>query len=408
MGKRLKQNTGTVGVAARCEEKPNAAKEIFQDPDRADNTVPRAKKSKWFWVGLALYAALLLAVSAFLQITLWRYLKSSQAEMDRQAAEQAAIQAREKALHQAPQLAFEDWKNGLTADYWTDLWYAGAHSDLDARESVRAYMAEQFAPEAIEAYKAAGFTDEMPVYVLKNGEISLARVILTGSELDWTVSEVELLIEGTFSASVTVADSCHVYLNGREVGEEYAKSVKSLFRYEPLMERLEGAVAWVNYSVDGLLLEPEVAVESPDGCTLIQTEDGDYLLGMAEDTGSYTDRAVDFVRSYLYYYMSGCYNTEENLSSVLSRLTPGTQAYQDIRETYAGVVWATAYSSIDTSKTTAGNVLVWANNCFSVDVAYDADCRWGGVHVDYAEAVMRVYFLRAGSAYIISNFETLF
>ena len=398
---------GAPDAGLRGDEQPEPVQTAAGTPVQTGNTASRSEKKRWFLLGLAVYLVLLLAVTGFLQIWLWVFLWNSQAEMDQQAAEQAAQLAYEKALLQAPQLAFEDWWKGLTADYWTDLWYAQAPSDLDARESVREVMAERFAPDAVEAYKAVGFTDETPVYVLKNGEGSLARATLTGSELDWSVSEVELLIEGGYSASVTVADGCRVYCNGKEMGREYTENADSRFRYENLADRLEGAVTWVSYSVEGLLLEPELTVEPPEGNIAVRTEEGDYLLGLAGDTGIYTDKAVEFVRAYLYYYMSGRNNTQNNMYNVLSHLTYGTQAYQDIRDTYSGVIWNTGYSAIDTSKTTAGDVLVWADNCYSVDVAYDADCQWAGVHVDYADAAIRVYFLRTDNGFIISNFETL-
>ena len=376
-------------------------------PARADNAALRPKKSGWFLIALICYIVVLLVISGGLQIFLWRYLDRSQAEMDRQAADKTAQQAMEKAWRQAPQLAFEAWRSGLTADYWTDLWYAQAPCGLDARESVREIMAERFAPDALDAYKATGFTDEAPVYVLKRGEDSLARITLAGSELDWSVSEVELLIEGTYSASVTVADSCHVLCNGKEMGTEYTEKAESRFRYEPLDDQLEGAVTWVRYSVEGLLLEPELTVVPPEGCSALRTEDGSYLLGMVGDTSLYTNWSVDFVRAYLYYYMSGLVDTRTNMNAVLSYLTPGTPAYQAILETYNGVSWSTDYTGIDTSKTTAGDVLVWADNCFSVDVIYDADCISGWTHFDYADATMRIYFLRTNTGYSISDFETL-
>ena len=380
-------------------------------PDRPAG--PRPKK-RWFLILLALYATALMAATGYLQSMLWRYLERSQAEMDRQAAAetaeqaaQAAQRAYEKALRRAPQLAFEDWRSGLTADYWTDLWYAGASTGLDARESVREFMAERFAPDAVEAFKAAGYTDETPVYVLKNGEDSLAYVTLAGSELSWSVSEVELLIRGTRSASVTVADRCHVYCNGRELGGEYARAAGSHFHYEPLESRLENAVTWVSYSVEGLLLEPELTVEPPEGCGLIRSEEGDYLLCLAGDTGAYTDTAVEFVRAYLYYYMSGWHKTQENLDAVLSFLTPETQAYHDISVTYEGMIWSTRFTDIDTGKTDAGDLLVWADNCFSVDVTYDADCKYAGKRMDYADGTMRIYFLQTEEGYAIGNFEIL-
>ena len=131
------------------------------------------------------------------------------------------------------------------------------------------------------------------------------------------------------------------------------------------------------------------------------------MLGVGGDASADTDKAVEFVRAYLYYYMSGQRSTRANMNNVLSYLTAGTQAYQDISDTYSGVYWSVSYSNIDTSNTAAGDVLVWADNCFSVDVIYNADCTWEGEHVDYADATMRVYFLQAGQGYIISNFESI-
>lgn len=388
-------------------EGSNAAETVPGKPVFKDEVPPRSPKSKWFLIGLAIYGGILLAVSVFLQASLWQYLDRSQAEMDRLAAEQAAKLAYEKALFQAPQLAFEAWQSERTADYWTDLWYAAAPNSLDERESVREFMAERFAPNAAEAYKAAGFTNEAPVYVLKNGEESLARVTLTGSELDWSVSEVELLMEGTCSLSVTVADRCRVYCNGKALGEEYAEAAEDRFNYDPLEKKLKGAVTWVSYHVEGLLLEPELVVEPPEGYTAVQTEDGDYMLGPGGDVSAYTDKSVQFVKAYLYYYMRGYSNAKANQSKALAYLTPGTKAYNDLNNTYVGVRYAASYSNVDTSKTFVGDVLVWADNCFSVDVIYDADCTYKGKHVDFAEATMRIYFLQKDNGYIISNFEVL-
>ena len=96
------------------------------------------------------------------------------------------------------------------------------------------------------------------------------------------------------------------------------------------------------------------------------------------------------------------------LYAALAHLTPGYQAYKDLQDTYNGVVWNTAYGNIDTSRTTAGDVVIWADNCYSVDVTYDANCTLNGQQIDYADATMRIYFLRTeGGGYVISNFETL-
>ena len=96
-----------------------------------------------------------------------------------------------------------------------------------------------------------------------------------------------------------------------------------------------------------------------------------------------------------------------NLYAALAYLTPGYQAYKDLQDTYNGVVWNTAYANIDTSRTTAGDAVIWADNCYSVDVTYDAKCTLNGKAIDYEAATLRIYFLKTNAGYIISNFETL-
>lgn len=367
----------------------------------------KEKRSKWFPVFMLFYVLVLLIGSGYLQLRLWDHLGSSQAEMDRETAEDAAQKAHEKAVFQAPQLVFEDWKSGLTIDYWTDLWYDQAPIGLDIRDQVYAYMENHFAPDAIQAYKAAEFTQETPVYVLKNGEESLARVTLSGRELDWEVSEVELLFQGTYSASVTVPSECQVRCNDQPLGEDFSQPADSLMHYTLLNEQLEGPVTWVSYSVDGLLTEPELTVEPPEGYGLLPFGDNGYLLLMEGDNSAYTDKSVQFIKTDLEYYMNGARGAWSNMNRVLTLLRRGTQAYDETRQTYEGISWSTHYSNIDTSKTYAGDVIAWADNCFSVDVTYNADCTLRGDPVDYANATTRLYFLRDGDGYFISNFETL-
>ena len=364
-------------------------------------------KSKRFRIGLLIYLGVLAAICAALLIILWNALADSQAEFDRQAEELAAQQAHEEAIRRAPQLAFEAWQSRLNADYWTELWYEQSASDLDPREQVYTYMVERFAADAVKAYKSTDFTEAVPVYVLKNGDETLARITLSGSELNWSVSKVELMITGTKSATVLAADGFHVFCNGQELGSEYAGESVSFFRYTPLADQLVNPVTWTEYTVDNLLLEPELTAEAPDGYSFDRTPEGDHLLYLEGDISAYTEKSIAFVRAYLYYYMCGSFNTHENLANVLSYLTPGTQAYRNLNNSYDGVSWNNARSNIDTSKTYANDVIVWADNCYSVDVTYDADCTFRGVHEDYADATMRIYFLKTNSGFIINNFEIL-
>ena len=368
-------------------------------PVMEEGAVPEKKKGG-FRKGLLTYVLVLAVIFLASLIVLWIALARFQKNKD---AEKAA-----EAVRQAPQRAFEAWLTSCTADDWTDLWYEKRPENIDGRDRVRAYMEERFGSDSVQAFRSLDYTDDAPAYVLKDGDEALARITLAGSDVNWAVSNVELELEGTKSASVEVAVGSKVFCNGTELGSEYAGETQSSFSYEPLRDQLVNPVSWTTYTVDGLLIEPELTVEPPEGCSVTKTAEGDFLLCLdSADAETYTTRAVSFVKAYLNYYMNGYNGTWGNLYAALAYLTPGTQAYTDLQDTYNGVVWNTAYGNIDISDTTASGVVIWADNCYSVDVTYDANCTHNGQAIDYADATMRIYFLQTDAGFVISNYETL-
>ena len=387
-----------------------------ENPAADEEIVPKNRKKKGgFRKGLLTYvlvvAVIFLAALIVLWVALARFQKNKDAEKAAEA-EQNAIVLQEKqhaeAVRQAPQRAFEAWLASYTADDWTNLWYEKRPENIDGRDRVRAYMEERFGSGSVQAFRSLDYTDEAPAYVLKDGDETLARVTLSGSDVNWAVSDVELELEGTKSASVEVAVGSKVFCNGTELGSEYAGEPQNNFSYEPLKDKLINPVSWTTYTVDGLLIEPELTAEPPAGCSVTKTAEGDFMLCLdGADAEKYTTRAVSFVKAYLTYYMNGYNGTWGNLYAALAYLTPGTQAYTDLQDTYNGVVWNTAYGNIDVSNTTASGVVIWADNCYSVDVTYDANCTHNGHAIDYADATMRIYFLQTDAGFVISNYETL-
>ena len=358
-----------------------------ENPAADEEIVPKNRKKKGgFRKGLLTYvlvvAVIFLAALIVLWVALARFQKNKDAEKAAEA-EQNAIVLQEKqhaeAVRQAPQRAFEAWLASYTADDWTNLWYEKRPENIDGRDRVRAYMEERFGSGSVQAFRSLDYTDEAPAYVLKDGDEALARVTLSGSDVNWAVSDVELELEGTKSASVEVAVGSKVFCNGTELGSEYAGEPQNNFSYEPLKDKLINPVSWTTYTVDGLLIEPELTAEPPAGCSVTKTAEGDFMLCLdGADAEKYTTRAVSFVKAYLTYYMNGYNGTWGNLYAALAYLTPGTQAYTDLQDTYNGVVWNTAYGIIDVSNTTASGVVIWADNCYSVDVTYDANCTHNG------------------------------
>ena len=396
-------------------EKRPPRREPEEDLPEEEIPAKRRKKKKSFGKRLLTYSLVLVVIFAAVLAVLWVALAKFQKNKDGEAqleAEQAAIVLQQKQhaeeVRQAPQKAFEAWLASYTADDWTNLWYEKRPENIDGRDRVRAYMEERFGADTVAAYRSLDYTDETPVYVLKDGDETLAKITLTGSDVNWSVSDVELELEGTASASVKVATGSKVYCNGTELGSEYAGEPESNFSYEPLKDTLENPVSWTTYTVDGLLIEPELTADPPAGCSVTKTAEGDFLLCLdGDEAAQYINTSVNFVRAYLNYYMNGYNGTNANLWTALAYLTQGTQAYSDLYDSYNGVVWNTAYGNIDTSDTTASGVVIWADNCYSVDVTYNAKCTYNGEAIDYANATMRIYFVKTNGTFIITNYETL-
>lgn len=374
----------------------------------------RRKKRNAFKKGLRAYVIILTVLIVGICAVLWVFLSRKQQEWDAEAEAQRVQreetirqQQEAEAIRRAPQKTFEAWLADATPDYWTDLWQRSRGQALESRELVRSAMERHFS--AAEPFRASEYTSQAPVYVLKEGEETLARIYLVGGGTNWAVSQVDLVLKGTESASVQAITGSRIYCNGVELGPEYVTDSESSFEYAPLSNQLVNPVSMLTYSVDGLLEPPILTADPPEGRELVQTEDGKFLLCLSPSEGDvYKQRAVDFVRAYLFYYMSGYNNTNGNLYNALAHLTPGTQAYTDLQDTYLGVVWNTAYANINTKDTVADDAVLWADNCFSVDVSYDAKCTLNGQPIDYAAATMRIYFLQGNNgAFYISNFENL-
>ncbi len=406
----------TLPVPELPEEAPEPKKERSPKSSSSAKKKKRRKKksTKKFRRGLRIYVIIVLALILALSAILWYFLSRFQAKKDAEAAEEAARlaeqaeqRAYEEALRRAPQLAFEDWLSRTDAAYWTDLWFEKIGDTLDQRDVVLSVMEDKFS--RAEPFRSVEYTAEEPVYVLRDGDETLARIRLNGSDLLWSVTDVDLLVEGSHNASVTVSTGSRVFCNGVELGPEHAGTTVSSFSYEPLADKLVDPVGWVTYTVEGLLSEPELSAVPPEGQSITETLQGDFLICLNDGTEqAFLDRSVNFVRAYLFYYMSGYNGTWGNMFNALAYLVPGTNAYQTLYDTYNGVIWNTAYANIDTSNTHADSVVIWAQNCYSVDVTYDAKCTLNGQAIDYASATMRIYYLRgADGNFYISDFESL-
>lgn len=367
------------------------------------------KQRNRFKLGLIIYLVILALLLGGANVVLWNFLGEYQVRQDAAAleAEQLAEQkAHEKAVYRAPQLCFEAFMDGADAEYWTGEWFTAHPDTLDVREKVLAEFERLFCGEDTVCYKQADFNAAAPVYVVKNGEQELATVSLEGSELNWSVKDVRIELEGKESGSVQVVSGCNVYCNGVKLDASHAGETTSYFDMPELQDQLKNPVTWSTYSVEGLLFAPELTAEAPADKTLSTAEDGrmSYILS-ADAAAAYQRQSEEMVKTLLYYYMLGNNNTAGNMNAVLALLVNGSPAYKLVAQSYDGVIWDSSYPNA-TYEASAGDLVIWADNCMSVDVQYHAEGTSNGV-TNTADGVYRIYFLNNGDGYGIYAFSRL-
>lgn len=362
----------------------------------------RKKQNSAFRKGFGIYMIVLSVLCVAVLAALWVILARFQAGEDAKLAAEAEKEAQaayELDVKRAPQRAFEDFVANMTAEYWTEQWFEANPDSFDNAEKVTEYMGQVFFGEGLNYWKAEEYTDEAPAYILKNGAEELAVLTFEGSELDWSVSKVDMRLKGREEASLEVPENCTVYCNGTALEERFAAESVSHFAdegMEELEELLTTPTLWNTYTVTGQLFEPQLTVEAPADRTLVTDEEGfSFYVLSAQEAEPYQTQAAAFAEKVLHFYMMGASNPYGNAYNVKIMAIQNSQVWKLMDSAAEGVSWNTPYPNY-THTVEAGNVIRWAENCLSVDVKYHAEGTADG-YTNTEDGTYRVYFLDDGS-----------
>ena len=359
------------------------------------------KSSSRFKRGLTVYLILLTLLFAAALFVLWRFLEGYQSKVEQENTAETEKKAQEiynRDVHEAPQLAFQDYVASLDTEFWVNKWYEANPQSLDDRQKMTELMEELFHGEGFGCFKAEGFTQEAPVYVLRNGDTRLATVTMKGSALEWSADETTLLLTGNESASLEAPSGCTVYCNGTVLDESYRTEEHSYFDFEELRDQMVNPIEWATYTVSGQYFPPELNAEAPADRTIYTTEDGitGYVLS-ADAAQEYQRKGEEFAKILLYYYYQGGNNTWNNMAAARALVEPNSPAYTLINESANGVYWDTAYPNA-TYEATAQQVIIWADNCMSMDVVYHAEGTASG-YTNVSDGTYRLYFMDTGNGF---------
>lgn len=357
------------------------------------------KLGKKFHRRLRVYLVLLLAVCVGALYLLWTKLDDYQQNLNREAEEKARIEAQkalDEAEQRAPQLAFEAFLQSTDADYWTEQWFACHPESYDDPAQVRELLARRFDKDGYQAWKASDFTDEHPRYVLKDGGEALAHVELSGSGMNWTVSDVSVHLDGTHEGTIKAPEGYTIRCNGRLFEHGSVEKEQKLFDMADYADEIVDPITWNTYTVSHQLFDPKLEAEAPEDILTKTDEDGVvyYILG-DEEASYYQKKAEDFIYDLLRYYMMGNYNTYNNMRDVLNHVAADSQARKLINDSYDGVSWDPCNANVSYDAK-PGDARVLASNCLLVEVAYHAEGIANG-NQNIADGTYRVYFLDRGN-----------
>lgn len=233
-----------------------------ENPEKPEKQ--KEKKSGIFWIGLAIYAALLL-VGAFFFL---RYTDRCLIKYENSQSEHA--------MDNIVSLFQKSAESGKLKDQITlDAEINGVFEDLSVYKEL--YL-KSFRGAKNYTFRRSenSYLTEAPVYDILADEKHVARITLRATNertifgiltiVDWEVEKVEpVLTVGTNDYTITVDQTYEVYLNGIKVTEEYQKGeVVSNPEYVNVVEYVQ-MPATVTYKVKGLVNTPKLVVKNEKG-----------------------------------------------------------------------------------------------------------------------------------------------
>lgn len=237
-----------------------------------------------------------------------------------------------------------------------------------------------------------------PVYTLKQNGEKVAVLALTrapgGSEYKWNVRTD---IEPLDPVTITAPAFARVSVNGKALGAPASSEAAPAFADLP--EGYDAPQRSV-YSVEGLLMPPEITAEA-DGvsCEVAQTEDGyDVTVRPAADAALW-ERAEAAARTYAAFITQDA--TRAQLNAYLLR---GTAFYDAMQEFYNG--WYIDHNAHEFRDMTHESIRMDSPDAFTAELSFTYVIRMGSKEYEYPSRY-RLAFLNTADGWKAVQVETL-
>ncbi|MBP5608311.1 MAG: hypothetical protein J6X66_08615 [Lachnospiraceae bacterium] len=378
-----------------------------------------------------IYIAVLIILSIIVLLILWLKLADYQKSMDRKETALAAAEPtplpeeeKEKKDIKQAQTAFERYANSMDMGTWTGLWLTQRPDDPEDEAVVSDYFSELIKNEGTSYYLDPSYDEKKPVYKIKIGSKDAARVYMQRDVVGkWTIGDTELLYKGDYSADGVLPEGMEFLING--VKAEPSAEGEDHFPYSSIKNTLIEPVRWQEYSIDGLLCEPEVSYGNEDGFEWSEDDNCYLALAVDVDADDLKNRAEGFFKAYMNYTMSGGAGWKDyraaqeagqansgnpvagRFAACVAYVPSDSVAYSMLQKAFDSTCYALAYTDHDYGLSKTRGPIRWAENCVGVDFFYHAYATLNGQRKDYSgeDQLFRVFFINIDGSWKIWAFS---
>lgn len=353
----------------------------------------RKNRINSYWKFLGIYASVWIVVMAVALLWVYGLLKDYEKGMPDSAMTEVLNQFRS-----------ENITNLVTSN-------AGMISEYEKTENVVAYITDKVnAGELSFSRKSGEYTSDTPVYIVKAGETSVAKVTLaaTGKNghgfTEWGVGNIEFgqFINNSNDITLTAPSGAVVKINGRTAEDDI------IVTKDQVVELAKNVGDYVKvptndvYKVTGLMAEPEISV-ALNGQELAVTRDektAEYIAAYPADDelmASQSDRIKNINKEYGKYIIN-----KGSLTKLKSYMIGNARKYvSDIP-----AVWAYLYGkqyTYEFKSNEISNFAKYSDDCFSCDIHFDLYVKWNTGDKNY-DTNMTYVFVKQNNIWMLADF----
>ena len=295
------------------------------------------KRSRWwpFFLGMFVYALLLLGAGYFGLRYLWQFIEAYEASR--------------------PANTLNAYMDNITVDHACDGAQALIDSidrNLQSVEECREVIKASISEEITCAKKSAECTDTKLVYVLRSGKQVFGEMVMTAGAPDefgftrWEVTEESFDFSFLIgqSASVTVPNSLQVYVGDYCLDSAYI--IEEGIQYEEIADYYESydLPYQVTYEAGPILGDIRFDVKDCEGADVTvdaNTDMKQYFQNCTEEEIADLDGFIEkFVGRYVTFTGSANRNRQDNYAKLLECVVPGTDLAKRLNDAIEGLHFA--------------------------------------------------------------------